>query len=99
MLNQTLSKHEDDFKSSAIRQFLQTRESWNTEGKNFSEISGKLPLQSVTAIFIEDQNEPDEKAIKSLKDIVGEEIDEMFNIGRVRPGFLGVIFQLLSVAF
>ena len=29
-------------------------------------------------------SEPDEEAIKSLKDIVGEEIDEMFNIGMIR---------------
>ena len=83
-VNQLLSERGEDFGSLAIAQFLEFRECWDCpEAKNFSEISGKLPLQSVTPIFTEDPNSPDESIIKQLKDIVGEEIDEMFNSGRL----------------
>ena len=82
-MNQLLSERGEDFGSLAIAQFLEFRECWDCpEAKNFSEISGKLPLQSVTPIFTEDPNSPDESIIKQLKDIVGGEIDEMFNSGR-----------------
>lgn len=80
LLNVLLSKTPTNFQSTILKEFVDLREDWTEPGRNFIEITGQLPLQPITCIISSDYNQTDEDKITALKEGVGDEIFEMFNL-------------------